>query len=154
MKKEIVIKRVFYSASNIDYVFMPIKIPCWLLDNWFAEQYGGYYYLSPITVESKNLILNKLDSGGYSSIEKLYLIKTVRVRSNKIITLKMARDLIEYSRSLTSLKYAPILVKSTSYIGGGDKTFKMILGTNLVIKGIDPVIDEIFTKLIQDEEKL
>lgn len=154
MKKEIVIKRVYYLASNMDYVFMPIKIPCWLLDNWFAEQYGGYYYLSPITVESKNLILNKLDSGGYSSIEKLYLIKTVRVRSNKIITLKMARDLIECSRSLTSLKYAPILVKNTNYIGGGDRTFRMILGTNLVIKGIDPVIDEIFTKLIQDEEKL
>ena len=153
MKKEIVIKRVYYSASNIDYVFMPIKIPCWLLDNWFAEQYGGYYYLSPITVESKGLILEKLGSNSYSSIVKLYLIKTVRVRSNKIITLKMARDLIEYSRSLTSLKYAPILVKNTNYINGS-KTFKMILGTNLVIKGIDPGIDEIFTKLIQDEEKL
>lgn len=153
MKKEIVIKRVYYIASNMDYVFMPIKIPCWLLDNWFAEQYGGYYYLSPITVESKNLILNKLDSGGYSSIEKLYLIKTVRAFNNKIITLNMARDLIEYSRSLTSLKYAPILVKSTSYIGG-DKTFRVKLGTDLTLKGIDPVIDEIFTKLIQDEEKL
>lgn len=153
MKKEIIIKRVFYIASNMDYVFIPIKIPCWLLDNWFTEQYGGYYYLSPIAAESKGLILNKLDSGGYSSIEKLYLIKTVRTRSNKIITLNMARDLIECSRSLTSLKYAPILVKNTNYINGS-KTFKMILGTNLVIKGIDPVIDEIFTKLIQDEEKL
>lgn len=153
MKKEIIIKRVFYIASNMDYVFIPIKIPCWLLDNWFTEQYGGYYYLSPIAAESKGLILNKLDSGGYSSIEKLYLIKTVRTRSNKIITLNMARDLIECSRSLTNLKYAPILVKNTNYINGS-KTFKMILGTNLVIKGIDPVIDEIFTKLIQDEEKL
>lgn len=66
----------------------------------------------------------------------------------------MARDLIEYSRSLTSLKYAPILVKSTSYIGGGDKTFRVKLGTDLTLKVIDPVIDEIFTKLIQDEEKL
>lgn len=65
----------------------------------------------------------------------------------------MARDLIECSRSLTSLKYAPILVKNTNYINES-KTFKMILGTNLVIKGIDPGIDEIFTKLIQDEEKL
>lgn len=153
MKKEIVIKRVCYLASNMDYVFIPIKIPFWLLDNWFTEQYGGYYYSSPIAAESKGLILNKLDSGGYSSIEKLYLIKTVRTRSNKTITLKMARDLIECSRSLTSLKYAPILVKNTNYINGS-KTFKMILGTNLVIKGIDPVIDEIFTKLIQDEEKL
>ena len=153
MKKEIVIKRVCYLASNMDYVFIPIKIPCWLLDNWFTEQYGGYYYLSPIAAESKGLILNKLDSGGYSSIEKLYLIKTVRTRSNKIITLNMARDLIECSRSLTSLKYAPIMVKNTNYINGS-KTFKMILGTNLVIKGIDPGIDEIFTKLIQDEEKL
>ena len=63
----------------------------------------------------------------------------------------MARDLIECSRSLTSLKYAPILVNSTSYIGGA---FRMKLGTDLTLKGIDPVIDEIFTKLIQDEEKL
>lgn len=153
MKKEIIIKRVYYLASNMDYVFIPVNIPCWLLDNWFTEQYGGYYYLSPIAAESKGLILNKLDSGGYISIEKLYLIKTVRTRSNKIITLNMARDLIECSRSLTSLKYAPILVKNTNYINGS-KTFKMILGTNLVIKGIDPGIDEIFTKLIQDEEKL
>lgn len=153
MKKEIIIKRVCYLASNMDYVFIPINIPCWLLDNWFTEQYGGYYYLSPIAAESKGLILNKLDSGGYSSIEKLYLIKTVRAFNNKTITLKMARDLIECSRSLTSLKYAPIMIRSTSYINGS-KTFKMILGTNLVIKGIDPVIDEIFTKLIQDEEKL
>ena len=107
----------------------------------------------PISDKSKGLILEKLGSNSYSSIEKLYLIKTVRVRSNKIITLKMARYLIEYSRSLTSLKYAPILVKNTNYINGS-KTFKMILGTNLVIKGIDPGIDEIFTKLIQDEEKL
>ena len=30
----------------------------------------------------------------------------------------------------------------------------MKLGTDLTLKGIDPVIDEIFTKLIQDEEKL
>lgn len=105
MKKEIVIKRVYCLESNIDYVFIPIKMPCWILDNWFTKQYDGYYYLSPITVESKNLILNKLDSGGYSSIEKLYLIKTVRTRSNKIITLNMARDLIECSRSLTSQKY-------------------------------------------------
>lgn len=153
MKKEIVIKRVCYLASNMDYVFIPIKIPCWLLDNWFTEQYGGYYYLSPISDKSKGLILEKLGSNSYSSIEKLYLIKTVRAFNNKTITLKMARDLIECSRSLTSLKYAPILVKNTNYINGS-KTFKMILGTNLVIKGIDPVIDEIFTKLIQDEEKL
>lgn len=153
MKKEIVIKRVCYLASNMDYVFIPIKIPCWLLDNWFTEQYGGYC-CSPISDKSKGLILEKLGSGGYSSIEKLYLIKTVRTRSNKIITLNMARDLIECSRSLTSLKYSPIMVRSTSYIGGGDRTFKMILGTNLVIKGIDPFIDEILTKLIQDEEKL
>ena len=153
MKKEIVIKRVCYLASNMDYVFIPIKMPCWLLDNWFTEQYGGYYYLSPIAAESKGLILEKLGSNSYSSIEKLYLIKTVRAFNNKTITLKMARDLIECSRSLTSLKYAPILVKSASYIGGG-KTFRVKLGTDLTLKGIDPVIDEIFTKLIQDEEKL
>lgn len=154
MKKEIIIKRVYYVSNNIDYVFIPIKMPCWILDNWFTEQDGGYYYLSPIAAESKGLILNKLDSGGYISIEKLYLIKTVRTRSNKIITLNIARDLIECSRSLTSLKYAPIMVRSTSYIGGGDRTFRMKLGTDLTLKGIDPVIDEIFTKLIQDEEKL
>lgn len=153
MKEEIVIKRVCYLASNMDYVFIPIKIPCWLLDNWFTE-YNDEYCCSPISDKSKGLILEKLGSNSYSSIEKLYLIKTVRTRSNKIITLNMARDLIECSRSLTSLKYAPIMVRSTSYIGGGDRTFKMILGTNLVIKGIDPDIDEIFTKLIQDEEKL
>jgi hypothetical protein len=153
MKKEIVIKRVCYLASNMDYVFIPIKIPCWLLDNWFTEQYGGYC-CSPISDKSKGLILEKLGSNSYSSIEKLYLVKTVRAFSNKTITLKMARDLIECSRSLTSLKYAPILVKSTSYIGGGDRTFRMKLGTDLTLKGIDPIIDEIFTKLIQDEEKL
>lgn len=153
MKKEIVIKRVCYLASNMDYVFIPIKIPCWILDNWFTE-YNDGYCCSPISDKSKGLILEKLGSNSYSSIDKLYLIKTVRAFSNKTITLKMARDLIEYSRSLTSLKYAPILVKSTSYIGGGDKTFRMKLGADLTLKGIDPVIDEIFTKLIQDEEKL
>lgn len=143
MKKEIIIKRVYCLASNIDYVFIPIKIPCWILDNWFTEYNDGYCC---------SLISDK-GSNSYSSIEKLYLIKTVRAFNNKTITLKMARDLIECSRSLTSLKYAPILVKNTNYINGS-KTFKMILGTNLVIKGIDPGIDEIFTKLIQDEEKL
>ena len=152
MKKEIIIKRVYYVSNNIDYVFIPIKIPCWILDNWFTE-YNDGYCCSPISDKSKGLILEKLGSNSYSSIDKLYLIKTVRVRSNKIITLKMARYLIEYSRSLTSLKYAPILVKSASYIGGG-KTFRVKLGTDLTLKGIDPVIDEIFTKLIQDEEKL
>ena len=152
MKKEIVIKRVYYIANNIDYVFIPIKIPCWFLDNWFTKQYGGYYYLSPIAVESKGLILNKLGLCS-SSREKLYLLKAVKTFSNKIITLNMARDLIEHSRALTSLKYAPILVGKTSYIGG-NKTFRMKLGTDLTLKGIDPVIDEIFTKLIQDEEKL
>ena len=154
MKKEIVIKRVCYLASNIDYVFIPVNIPCWILDNWFTE-YNDGYCCSPISDKSKGLILEKLgsNSNSYSSIEKLYLIKTVRAFNNKTITLKMARDLIECSRSLTSLKYAPILVKNTNYINGS-KTFKMILGTNLVIKGIDSVIDEIFTKLIQDEEKL
>ena len=153
MKKEIIIKRVYYLADNIDYVFIPIKIPCWFLDNWFTKQYGGYYYLSPITVESKGLILNKLGSNSYSSMEELYLIKTVKEESNKIITLNMTRDLIECSKSLTSLKYAPILVGKTSYIGG-DKTFRVKLNTDLIIKGIDPSVDEIFTKLIQDEEKL
>jgi hypothetical protein len=152
MKKEIIIKRVYCLASNIDYVFIPVNIPCWILDNWFTE-YNDGYYCSPISDKSKGLILEKLGSNSYSSIEKLYLIKTVRAFSNKTITLKMARDLIEYSRSLTSLKYAPILVKSTSYIGG-NKTFRMKLGTDLTLKGIDPIIDEIFTKLIQDEEKL
>lgn len=153
MKKEIVIKRVYCLESNIDYVFIPVNIPCWILDNWFTE-YNDGYCCSPISDKSKGLILEKLGSNSYSSIEKLYLVKTVRAFNNKTITLKMARDLIECSRSLTSLKYAPIMVRSTSYIGGGDRTFRMILGTNLVIKGIDPGIDEIFTKLIQDEEKL
>lgn len=152
MKKEIVIKRVYCLASNIDYVFIPVNIPCWILDNWFTE-YNDGYCCSLISDKSKGLILEKLGSNSYISIEKLYLIKTVRAFNNKTITLKMARDLIECSRSLTSLKYAPILVKNTNYINGS-KTFKMILGTNLVIKGIDPEIDEIFTKLIQDEEKL
>lgn len=153
MKKEIIIKRVYYLVNNIDYVFIPIRVPCWLLDNWFTKQHGGYYYLSPITDESKGLILNKLDSNSYSSREKLYLIKTVKAFSNKIITLNTARDLIEHSRTLTSLKCAPILVGRTSYIGG-DKTFRVKLGTDLIIRGVDPGIDEIFTKLIQDEEKL
>lgn len=153
MKKEIIIKRVYYVSNNIDYVFIPIKMPCWILDNWFTEQDGDYYYLSPMTDRIKDLVLEKLSSYSNNSREELYLIKTVRTRSNKIITLNMARDLIECSRSLTSLKYAPIMIRSTSYIGG-DKTFRMKLGTDLTIKGIDPVIDEIFTKLIQDEEKL
>lgn len=153
MKKEIIIKRVYYVSNNIDYVFIPIKMPCWILDNWFTKQYDGYYLINSITDKSKGLILDRQGSNSYSSRKGLYLIKTVKAGSNKTITLKMARDLIECSRSLTSLKYAPILVKNTNYINGS-KTFKMILGTNLVIKGIDPGIDEIFTKLIQDEEKL
>jgi hypothetical protein len=153
MKKEIIIKRVYYVSNNIDYVFIPVKIPFWILDNWFTEQDGDYYYLSPMTDRIKDLVLEKLSSYSNNSREELYLIKTVKAESNKIITLNMARYLIERSKSLTSLKYAPILVKSTSYIGG-DKTFRMKLGTDLTLKGIDPVIDEIFTKLIQDEEKL
>ena len=65
----------------------------------------------------------------------------------------MARDLIEHSRSLASLKCTPIIVENTNYINGS-KTFRIILGTNLVINRIDPSVDEIFTKLVQDEEKL
>lgn len=147
MKKEIIIKRVYYVSNNIDYVFIPIKMPCWILDNWFTEQDGDYYYLSPMTDRIKDLVLEKLSSYSNNSREELYLIKTVKAESNKIITLNMARYLIERSKSLTSLKYAPILVKNTNYINGS-KTFKVILGTNLVINGIDPSVDEIFTKLI------
>jgi len=153
MKKEIVIKRVYYAANIIDYIFIPIRIPFWILDNWFTEQDGDYYYLSPITDRIKGLVLEKLSSYSSNSSKKLYLIKTVKTGSNKIITLNMARDLIERSKSLTSLKYAPVLVKNTKYIGGNN-TFRLILDTGLVISGIDPSVDEIFTKLIQDEEKL
>lgn len=147
MKKEIIIKRVYYVSNNIDYVFIPIRIPFWILDNWFTEQDGDYYYLSPMTDRIKDLVLEKLSSYSNNSRDELYLIKTVKAESNKIITLNMARYLIERSKSLTSLKYAPILVKNTNYINGS-KTFKVILGTNLVINGIDPSVDEIFTKLI------
>lgn len=153
MKKEIVIKRVYCLASNIDYVFIPVNIPCWILDNWFTEKDDGYYYLSPMADKIKDLVLERLSSNSNYSVKRLYLKKTVRTVSNKIITLKVARDLIEYSRSLASLKCTPIIVKNTNYINGS-KTFRVILGTNLVINGIDPSVDEIFTKLIQDEEKL
>ena len=153
MKKEIIIKRVYHIASNIDYVFIPVKIPCWLLDNWFTEQDDGYYYLSPMADKIKDLVLERLSSNSNYSVKRLYLKKTVKTVSNKIITLKVARDLIEHSRSLANLNCAPIIVKNTNYINGS-KTFRIILGTNLVINGIDPSVDEIFTKLIQDEEKL
>lgn len=106
-----------------------------------------------MTDRIKGLVLEKLSSYSSSSSKKLYLIKTVKTSSNKIITLNTARNLIERSKSLTSLKYAPVLVKNTGYIGGNN-TFRLILDTGLVISGIDPGIDEIFTKLIQDEEKL
>lgn len=56
MKKEIIIKRVYYTANVIDYVFVPIRIPTWLL-NWFTEQFNGYYYLSPMTYKDKDLVL-------------------------------------------------------------------------------------------------
>ena len=153
MKKEIIIKRVYYVSNNIDYVFIPIRIPCWILDNWFTEQDGDYYYLSPMEDKIKGLVLERLSSNSNYSIRRLYLIKTVKISSNKIITLNTARDLIEHSKSLTCLKYAPILIKNTKYICG-DNTFRLILDTGLVINGIDPSIDEILTKIIQDEEKL
>lgn len=153
MKKEIIIKRVYCLASNIDYVFIPVNIPCWILDDWFTEKDDGYYYLSPMADKIKDLVLERLSSNSNYSVKRLYLKKTVRTVSNKIITLKVARDLIEHSRSLASLKCTPIIVKNTNYINGS-KTFRIILGTNLVINGIDPSVDEIFTKLIQDEEKL
>lgn len=153
MKKEIIIKRVYCLASNIDYVFIPVNIPCWILDDWFTEKDDGYYYLSPMADKIKDLVLERLSSNSNYSVKRLYLKKTVMTVSNKIITLKVARDLIEHSRSLASLKCTPIIVKNTNYINGS-KTFRIILGTNLVINGIDPSVDEIFTKLIQDEEKL
>lgn len=146
MKKEIIIKRVYYAANNIDYVFIPIRIPFWILDNWFTEQDGDYYYLSPMTDRIKGLVLEKLSSYSSSSSKKLYLIKTVKTSSNKIITLNTARNLIEHSESLTSLKYAPVLVKNTGYIGGNN-TFNIMINTSLVINGIDPSIDSIFTKI-------
>ena len=153
MKKEIIIKRVYYAANIIDHIFIPISIPCWVLDDWFTEKDDGYYYLSPMADKIKDLVLERLSSNSNYSVKRLYLKKIVRTVSNKIITLKVARDLIEHSRSLASLKCTPIIVKNTNYINGS-KTFRIILGTNLVINGIDPSVDEIFTKLIQDEEKL
>lgn len=153
MKKEIIIKRAYNSANIINYIFIPISIPCWVLDDWFTEKDDGYYYLSPMADKIKDLVLKRLSSNSNYSVKRLYLKKTVRTVSNKIITLKVARDLIEHSRSLASLKCTPIIVKNTNYINGS-KTFRIILGTNLVINGIDPSVDEIFTKLIQDEEKL
>lgn len=153
MKKEIIIKRAYNAANIIDYIFIPISIPCWVLDDWFTEKDDGYYYLSPMADKIKDLVLERLSSNSNYSVKRLYIKKTVRTVSNKIITLKVARDLIEHSRSLASLKCTPIIVKNTNYINGS-KTFRIILGTNLVINGIDPSVDEIFTKLIQDEEKL
>ena len=153
MKKEIVIKRVYYLASNMDYVFMPIKIPCWLLDNWFTRQLDGYYLINPITDKSKGLILDRLGSNRGNMRKELLLMKAVRVSSNKTITLNTAKYLIEHSVTLTSPRYAPILVRDMSCIKES-KTFRVILDTDLTIKGIDPSVDEIFTKLIQDEEKL
>jgi hypothetical protein len=146
MKKEIVIKRVYYAANIIDYIFIPIRIPFWILDNWFTEQDGDYYYLSPMTDRIKGLVLEKLSSYSNNSSKKLYLIKTVKTSSNKIITLNAARNLIEHSESLTNFKYAPVLVKNTKYIGGNN-TFRIMINTGLVISGIDPSIDSIFTKL-------
>ena len=153
MKKEIIIKRAYYAANIIDYIFIPISIPCWVLDNWFTEQDDGYYYLSPMADKIKDLVLERLSSNSNYSVKRLYLRKTVKTSSNKIITLNTARNMIERSVSLANLNCAPVLVKNTDYIGG-NKTFRIILGTNLVINGIDLSVDEIFTKLIQDEEKL
>lgn len=154
MKKEIIIKREYYLENDdIDYVFIPINIPCWLLDNWFTRQLDGYYLINPITDKSKGLILDRLDSNRSNMRKELLLMKAVRVSSNKTITLNTARYLIEHSVTLTSPRYAPILVRDMSCIKES-KTFRVILDTDLTIKGIDPSVDEIFTKLIQDEEKL
>lgn len=152
MKKEIIIKRVYYTANVIDYVFVPIRIPTWLL-NWFTEQFNGYYYLSPMTYKDKDLVLEKLDCNSNSYSKRLYLIKAVKAFSNKTITLNTARNLIERSVPCTSLKYAPVLTKNIGYIGG-DYTFRLKLETYPVINEIHPSLDGIFTKIIQDEGKL
>lgn len=67
MKKEIIVKRVYYTANIIDYVFVPIIIPTWLLDNWFTEQSNWYYYLSHMTDKDKDIVLKRLDSNSNSS---------------------------------------------------------------------------------------
>lgn len=97
MKKEIIIKRVYYTANVIDYVFVPIRFPTWLLDNWFTEQFNGYYYLSPMTDKDKDIVLKRLDSNSNSSSKRLYLIKAVKTFSNKTITPNTSRSLIERS---------------------------------------------------------
>lgn len=153
MKKEIIIKRVYYTANVIDYVFVPIRIPTWLLDNWFTEQFNGYYYLSPMTDKDKDIVLKRLDSNSNSSSKRLYLIKAVKTFSNKTITPNTSRSLIERSVPCTSLKYVPVLTKNIGYIGG-NYTFRLKLETYPVINEIHPSLDGIFTKIIQDEGKL
>lgn len=151
MKKEIIIKRVYHTANVIDYVFVPIRIPTWLLDSWFTEQFNGYYYLSLMTDKDKNLILERLDRNSNSSGKRLYLIKAVKAFSNKTITPNTARSHIERSVLCTSLKYAPVMTKNIGYIGG-NYTFRLKLETYPVINGILPSLDSIFTKIIQDGE--
>lgn len=153
MKKEIIIKRVYYTENVIDYVFVPIRIPTWLLDNWFTEQSNWYYYLSPMTDKDKDIVLKRLDSNSNSSSKRLYLIKAVKTFSNKTITPNTSRSLIERSVPCTS-KYAPVLTKNIGYIIGGNYTFRLKLETYPVINEIHPSLDDIFTKIIQDEGKL
>lgn len=81
MKKEIIIKRVYYVSNNIDYVFIPVNIPCWILDNWFTE-YNDGYCCSPISDKSKGLILEKLGSKSYSSDKLMFVQDLMKQRSD------------------------------------------------------------------------
>lgn len=159
MKKEIIIKRTWYGMLSmwLNYVFIPIRMPCWLLDNWFTlcSDNNSYVYYRSITDQVKGSILENLGKYHSDLVEDLYLVRTFRMSSNKVLTEYTLKKLIEHSLpEAENPMYSSVLTKSTWCLADCG-TFKV--GTdlsNLVVGCVDGSINEILTRIIQDEEKL
>lgn len=130
-------------------------MPCWILENWFTLDRGNnYFYSAQMTDQCRNEILDLLSgSSGYSRID-IYIVKSFVVHNNKIVTRNVVKELIKgCSFDQAGQPYSPVLVKNLWCIKG--TTFKLTVDTkNLVIGCISPSVDSIFTKIIQDEERL
>lgn len=159
MKKEIIIKRVRYNSLTIwiDYVFIPIKMPCWILDNWFTLNHdrNSFIYSTPIIDQCRDEILELLSDSSGCAREDIYIVRNFTAYNNKIVTRNTLKEIIgSYTSNLiTGQMYSPVLVKFPWCVKSA--TYKLTMDTeDLVIGCVHPSIDSIFTKIIQDEEKL
>lgn len=158
MKKEIIIKRVKYDSlmAWIDYVFIPIKMPCWILESWFTLNHdrNSFIYSTQIIDQYRDEILDLLsDRSGYAR-KNIYIVRNFVVYNNKIVTRNALKEVIgsRISNSVGQV-YSPVLVKSPWCLKS--TTYKLTMDTkDLVIGCVHSSVDGVLTKIIQDEERL